>query len=311
MNWRWKAKIQNLVALLPTKLSTSTYYWIQKRFGEHNRMNTIDNLLSGIQICAKIEQAGQSPVEKTFFEIGTGKRINIPLSFWLAGARQITTVDLNHYLKEELVREDLNYIQTNRDEIEQLFEGVIYNNRLDSLLDFTSKQWRLAGLLKFLNIEYIAPGDAAKLPISTDSIDFYTSYTVLEHIPLDNLKMIIEEGNRIIKKGGLFINLIDYSDHFSHSDRSISSINFLQFSVDKWNKIAGNRFMYMNRLRVDDYHDLFKEMKHKILISDSQIDFFALDLIKTGELKIDKAFVSKSKENLATTGYWIISEYCG
>ena len=310
MNWRCKAKIQNLVSLLPTSISYSAYYWIQKHFGEHNRVNTVESLGAGIKICAKIEKVGRCPVGKTFFEIGTGKRINIPLAFWLTGAGKVITVDLNHYLNEELVRADLNYIQTNRDDIERLFEGGIYNNRLDSLLAFTGKQWQLAGLLKFLGIVYIAPMDAAKLLIPTDSIDFYTSYTVFEHIPLNILKVIIQEGNRIVKNGGLFINLIDHSDHFSHSDRSISSINFLRFSVDEWDKIAGNRFMYMNRLRVDDFHDLFEEMKHKILISESRIDFSALDLLENGDLKLDLAFMSKSKEVLATTGSWIVSEYC-
>jgi len=311
MNWRWKAKIQNLVSLLPTSISYPTYYWIQRHFGEQNRVNTVESLRAGIKICAKIDKVGRSPVGKTFFEIGTGKRINIPLAYWLAGAGKVITVDLNQYLNEKLVREDLKYIQTNRDEIKQLFNGAVYNNRLDSLLDFMSKQWRLAGLLEFLGIKYIAPGNAAKLPISAGSIDFYTSYTVLEHIPLNILKDIFEEGNRIIKNAGLFINLIDYSDHFSHSDRSISSVNFLQFSVDEWEKIAGNRFMYMNRLRSDDFHDLLNEMKHKILISESRIDFSALELLQNGGLKLDQVFLSKSKKVVATTGSWIISEYYG
>ena len=65
----------------------------------------------------------------------------------------------------------------------------------------------------------------------------------------------------------LFIN-IDYSDHFSHSDKSISSVHFLQFSDGKCNKIAGNRYMYMNRLRHDDFVSLFQDLNNHILINE-------------------------------------------
>jgi hypothetical protein len=31
------------------------------------------------------------------------------------------------------------------------------------------------------------------------------------------------------------VHNIDFTDHFSHSDPSISSVNFLQFSESQWN----------------------------------------------------------------------------
>jgi hypothetical protein len=64
---------------------------------------------------------------------------------------------------------------------------------------------------------------------------------------------IINEGNRILSEEGLFVHLIDCSDHFSHNDKSISRINFLQYNVTQWNKLAGNRYVYVNRLRHDDF----------------------------------------------------------
>ncbi|MFM6005613.1 MAG: methyltransferase domain-containing protein, partial [Sphaerospermopsis kisseleviana] len=93
-------------------------------------------------------------------------------------------------------------------------------------------------LLQFINVDYIAPGDASELSIPSNSIDFHTSYTVFEHIPPDIIKAIIKEGKRVLKSNGLFVHKIDYSDHFSHSDKSISAINFLQFSDSEWNRIA-------------------------------------------------------------------------
>ena len=91
-------------------------------------------LEAGIAACNRIEKIERSFVGATFLEVGTGRRINTPLAFWLLGAERVITVDLNPYLKEELVKNDLDYIQKNKIEIQNLFEGRIFNDRLNSAL---------------------------------------------------------------------------------------------------------------------------------------------------------------------------------
>jgi hypothetical protein len=182
MNWKLKAAIQRAVALLPESLSYAAYYAIQRRFGGLRRMNPVSRLKAGLQVCERLEQAGRSPVGGSFLEIGTGRRINMPLAFWLLGAERIVTVDLNPYLKRELVREDLDYMQSHRTEIEALFQERLDRDRLTSLLAFASSAWTMDELLRYCGIEYLAPGDAAKLPLPSHSIDFHTSFTVFESL---------------------------------------------------------------------------------------------------------------------------------
>ena len=124
------------------------------------------------------------------------------------------------------------------------------------------------------NIEYIAPGDASKTRLPNACIDFQTSNAVsFEHILRSILVDIVKEGNRILRDCGLCVHRIDYSDHFSHTDKSISSINFLQYSDDEWDRYAGNRYMYMNRLRHDDYiTKLFGDNGQNILKMEPRID---------------------------------------
>jgi hypothetical protein len=50
------------------------------------------------------------PLERSFLEAGTGWVPGTPIGLWLAGAAEIITVDLHHYLKEELVLGLLAYI---------------------------------------------------------------------------------------------------------------------------------------------------------------------------------------------------------
>jgi len=245
------------------------------------------------------------PIGATFLEVGTGRRINTILAFWLLGAEKVVTVDLNPYLKEELVRADLDYIVKNKSEIESLFGNRIFNNRLDTLLEFVESSYQIKSLLELLNIEYIAPGDASHLNLRDESIDFHTSYTVLEHISPEIIKEILKEGQRILKQDGLFVHCIDYSDHFSHSDKFISSVNFLQFSDNNWDKIAGNRYMYINRLRHDDFIDLFQNLSCKILINEPDVDKNLI--VQKLNFELDARFKSKSDEVISSVGSWIIT----
>ena len=121
------------------------------------------------------------------------------------------------------------------------------------------------------------------------------------------MEAILREGNRILKKTGIFVHRIDYSDHFSQADKSISQINFLQYSIDEWRTIAGNKYMYVDRLRVDDFCELFHEAGHEILLIDSDEDASVRELLKRGDFKLDKQFVDKSEEVLATTGSWVVT----
>ena len=118
----------------------------------------------------------------------------------------------------------------------------------------------------------------------------------------------MKEGNRIISDNGLFINRIDYGDHFSYSDNNISVINFLQYSDLEWDKYAGNRYMYMNRLRHDDYLAIFETVGHKIILDKPDIDERALCLLKSNAFKLDEKYIKKSENILSMSGAWIATQ---
>jgi SAM-dependent methyltransferase len=258
MHWKFKAAIQNLVASLPSSVSCEAYYWIQRHFGGLKRFNPTSCLMAGAEIWKRIERASHDPRDKVFFEVGTGRVPLVPLAFWLLGARKTITVDLNPYLTSELVRESVRYVFANRSEIEGILGAALRDDRLNSLLRFVDNStFTLEDFLQLCCIQYIAPGDAAHTSLDAQSVDYHVSFNVFEHIPPDVIARILSEGNRIVRTQGLFIHRIDYSDHFSHSDSRISNINFLQYSDPSWNRYAGNRYMYMNRLRHDDFLMIF------------------------------------------------------
>ena len=307
MHWKAKATLQNAVSRLPSSSSYAAYYWLQRHFGGLRRIDPTARLRAGIETWRQIEKVGRDPCGKTFFEVGTGRVPMTPLAYWLLGAERVITVDLNPYMKAELTRECLQYIAAHREDMQALFGPRLKRKRFEALLDFPHQgDFDLRKLLDLCRIVYIAPGDAAHTGLDPDAIDFHTSFNVFEHIPRDVLLAILREGNRIIRRDGLFVHRVDYSDHFSHSDTRISPINFLQYSDAQWQRYAGNRYMYMNRLRHDDFLALFEAASHGVLAAEPTVDAPSLQLLREGRLSVDARFGGKAVEVLATTEAWIV-----
>jgi SAM-dependent methyltransferase len=272
-------------------------------------INPVDLLQAGVETWTRIREAGSDPTGKVFLEVGTGRAPIVPMAYWLMGAKGCITIDLNRYMKGELIRESVAYLADNLMEITTLFGPYLDTQRLDDLLRcHASTGYSTEGFLELCGIRYIAPGDAASTGLEAGSIDFHTSYNVLEHIPMEVLREILHEGTRILRPGGLFVHRVDYSDHFSHSDRSISAINFLQYSDDEWKGYAGNRYMYMNRLRHDDFVSLFETAGLSTLLDMPHTNERVLALLRSGAFPLHTRYQDKSEAMLAITGAWIVSQ---
>ena len=310
MNWKQKALIQKFIAMLPSDLSYATHYMFQRRFGGLRDVDpTQEHLAGAITIADYITNHGGSMESKTFLELGPGRRVNLPIGLWLCGASRIITVDINPYLKSEIVFENIVYIQKHEERITAMFGrhalGSSFRERLQQLLHAPRN---LEDLLRLMRIEYLAPADAAHLGLPDKSIDYYISYNVMEFIPPQTLKSILLEGKRILRGQGLHIHSVDFADWFAQSDTSISEINFLQFGEDEWNHYAGNRYTYHNRMRVDDFVDMFNAAGLKVLSLDSSIDPRALSELKKG-FPLSERFRGKSHETNATSDAWIVASH--
>lgn len=308
MNWRLKAGIQNVVAVLPSSLGNPAYYWIQRRFGLLRDVNPIKRMTGAIEFCEMLERVGSSPVGGRFLEIGTGWRVNVPLALWFAGASSVTTVDRTRYLKEELIRLDVEFVRSHRVDIEKLVGARLCDSRIQKLIDFSMQPWEVRDLFALCKFEYVAPGDASQLPLADGSLDYEVSYAVLEHIPPETLRAIQKEARRVLRPGGKVLHRIDLSDHFCRSDPSISPLNFLQYDERAWNAIAGNRYVYMNRLRIDDYVRIFEEAGLRVVLCDRFSNPKGLEQLRDPRFKIDESFRGKSESDLATTSAWIVAE---
>jgi SAM-dependent methyltransferase len=300
LDWKLKAFIQNSIALLPATISYELYFQMQRYFGglkkPYSPMNHFSVAVSMLRKIQKYMGGGGGGVKnvKKFFLVGTGRVPLLPVAFWLCGAEKIVTVDLNPYVRNELVTDMLFFIKMESDKIKKLFDDLLIMDRFNLLLDYCKhEKVKKDIILKLCQIEYIAPGDAARVNIAKGSVNYHISHTVYEHIPLNIIADILNEGNRIVADDGLFINSIDYGDHFSYMDKNISVINFLQYDDETWDKYAGNRYMYMNRARHDEFIKLFEMVGHDFLEIEPHKNKEAEKILERGDFVLDQKFRSK------------------
>lgn len=308
MRWQIKAMIQNAVAWLPEPISYPVYYTIQRTVGGLRRVTPLRTLRSAHHIVTTLAQHGHDVHGATCFELGTGRQCGLPLGLWLCGAKQVITVDLNLYLREELVLADIRYIAQHSSQITELFghyaDHPVFQERLQYLCRLAPQT--LQDVLRATNIHYFSPADARSVALLAGSIDYHVSVAVLEHIHPNILVSIITEARRLLQPRGLFVHGFDPKDHFATSDPSITAINFLQFDDETWHRYAGNRYMYHNRLRADDYLSLISQNGFDILHTDRTLDERSLRALEAG-FPVHARFAHKTFEDLATGSMRVIA----
>src|SRR5258708_6693891 len=198
MNWRWKARVQKIVAAMP--MSETIYYGIQRTAG--NLRPGRHDPTEWFHVVADLRR--WSPVRpsdlegKSFLEIGTGRRLDIPIALWLCGVERIVTVDLNRYLSMALVRETLDGLRRNRPDLIALFGEEAsrsrFRERLRSLVAFSGG---LNELLKMMNVTYLVRADVTRLPFPGESFDFHFSHVVMQHIPAPALLQVLTAPRRL------------------------------------------------------------------------------------------------------------------
>ena len=94
-------------------------------------------------------------------------------------------------------------------------------------------------------------------------------------------------------------SIIDYSDHYAHTDNKITYLNFLKFSKIEWRKY-NNKYLFQNRMRHQDYRNLFLQNNFEVLEENKGK---MLDKIEG----ISNEFNVNDEETFLSWGYYLIS----
>jgi hypothetical protein len=112
----------------------------------------------------------------------------------------------------------------------------------------------------------------------------------------------------VLAGDGVLLHVIDPSDHFSHDDASITTVNFLRFGAREWDRIAGNKFTYHNRLRAYEHRALFDGAGARVLWQKENLDQRALAALRDG-FPLHPDFRGVEPEKVAVRGITIMAEF--
>jgi hypothetical protein len=298
MNWKYKALLQLAFSNIPQ--GERLHYFFQ-RYVTRSLPATDSSFISTVSIAQRhidaLQRYYHRPLgEATFYEYGAGWDMVVPLAFYALGVERQILVDIRRLLRIQLVNDSIGKYQ-----------------RIPLNLALPRKPWRyidggrsdyLALLKDYYGIDYRAPCDARHPGLKAGSIGCITSTDTLEHIPLQDIRIILRECHRLLQDGGIMSSLIDYQDHYSYFDRSISGYNFLQYSEKAWTFYSPASH-YQNRLRHRDYLGLFREAGFEI-IKETLKEGTEADLQAIEQLPLAKPFRKYSVPELAVCNALIV-----
>lgn len=260
MDFKFKAYIQNIFSAVPQG----------ERFNYFFQKNITHSLpISDADFSEKIETVklhfnnfskycgDKDPQNCKYYEFGSGYDMVIPIGISMLGFGNLTCIDIRELVFPDLINDSIKRLYGFKDKFGEK------DNVLKNVPQVDRNNYREI-LKEYFNINYIAPLDARKTSIESNSIDFILSNATMEHIPQKDLPDIMKESYRIMKPGGIMSNVIDYRDHWSFFDNSISVYNYLQYSDKEWRKLNPS-IMYQNRMRHSDYIKIISEAGFQIL----------------------------------------------
>ena len=302
MKWRVKSfALRVLGNVIGGKI---LYYYLQNHFGGFRNFSIASKIDQGLRIIATLHSLGYSIQDKNTLEIGTGWSPIVPMLFHILGQHACYSFDVERLLKAELsfiAAEELFHLGHYIAERAQDYGYVVDYKKLTDLA--TANE--VLELLSTSKIYYYAPVDVRLTDLTSRSIDVVFSITTLEHIPLSQFGMLFSEIRRLLSRDGVMVHLVDCSDHYSHSDNSISVINFLKYSDQEWAQY-NNGFLYQNRLRPNSYKKLAQEAGFDTYIMDTRVSDFALTGLPSFPLAGE--FLNLPLNELCATSFLLIGK---
>lgn len=195
-----------------------------------------------------------TPDRTRCMEFGAGRDLINNLCLWCLGVDRQLVVDLYDILQPELVNAAIQSLR------ELAPPDFVRLPKVDKLGPASLAQ----ELRRHFGIDFRAPFDARATGLADGSVDFIYSTNTLEHVPPQEIMAILKESRRLLAPGGALSFKIDYADHYSYADKSISAYNFLRYSPGAW-RVFNPPLHYQSRLRHADYAALFMASGFQVL----------------------------------------------
>ena len=253
MNWKMKALLQGALSSLPHGHRLNYVLQRATRGLPQSDESLHEMVVLGRHHVDALRAHSPIPIaDATFFEFGAGWDLGMPLILYCLGVGQQIVVDIRRLIAADLVRDVARRLAR------RPTPGFVRHPEAEAPLE---------DLLGDHGIDYRAPCDARRTGMPPGTVDFITSTNTLEHIPADDIHGILLECRRLLSPEGAMSFQIDYQDHYSYADASISAYNFLRYDERRW-RWFNPALHHQNRLRHADYLTLFEGAGLEVIAED-------------------------------------------
>ena len=270
-HWMLKAGLHRAIGTLPKRHRWNE--WLQQHVTQS--LDLTDAAFEGkLRHCRRHLdhlQANRPAGAFSAFDLGTGWFPVVPVGLYLCGAERVWTCDITPLLRTGRVRRMLERC------VEYAADGRLRAYLPTARPDrVTTIQETLAlppdtppeGLLRRLGIDVMV-GDASRVQLPPASVDLIESTEVLEYVPPGTLGDLLRAFARWLRPDGRMSHLIDLQDEYSYFDRRLSPLNFLRYSDRTWRWVQ-SPFTPLNRIRIDEYRDLFETAGFTVVAEDNR-----------------------------------------
>jgi hypothetical protein len=294
-DWRIKCAALHAFGALP--LGQNMHYFAQRyvtRRIPRPKASVQDSLAWVSKHVQAFKAHGGNFKEGTYFEFGAGWDLFTNLVLYEYGIEHQLLVDIRPYARMDLVNHAIRQLRDIQ------VPGQVRTTLTELEGDFTES------LLKSYGITYLAPCDARALRVSDGAVDLVSTTNTLEHIPETDIRSILRECARTCNTDSIVSMVIDYSDHYSHSDTTLTPYNYLRFSDAQW-RMRNPKIHFQNRLRHSDYIRLFEEAGFSIAEETSFTPTGALDDLE--RVPLAARFTSYKRDDLAKiNGHFVLKK---
>jgi SAM-dependent methyltransferase len=260
-NWLLKSAVHRVISWLPQRQFWNgllqTYVSKSTRLSDGFLRARLTDCQRHLEVFFELR-----PGAKSFraLEIGTGWFPVLPVGFYLCGAQEIWTIDIEPLLSAERLAAMLEMLCEfeRTGELQRLLPRL-QPERMNELRKVLAQAGTRdpVSTLEAIHIHALV-GEAQKTNLPPGTIDFFFSNGVLHYIPRPVLQSIMREWHRLAAPGAVFSHRLNLRDQYAYFDKRITVFNFLQFTESEWHR-WDSPLTSQIRYRVSDFRDLFAE----------------------------------------------------
>jgi len=246
-----------------------------------------------VDICAaqfahNLHLSNHPPISgKVCLEIGSGRVLSHAIVCHLLGAKKVLATDLFPLAYPQYLRAAIHksIASIPRDILSPFSEHSQIRKRFDNLLSVHHFDF---DVLNKLGIEYISPIDIAKDRLNI-AVDFIYSYSVLEHVPCEDVPLLLNNILADLNPGGTMIHSVHLEDH-----RDIKNEPFGFLAIPSNDYPASLQTARGNRIRKSRWQEIFSAIEN----TDSELIYVWTRKDKELPAHIDPSIDYKNKSDL-------------